>query len=266
MHFRILSCLAAGLAIVCTHTVKQAVSIGLRNGMNAHLDASSTVTSELLFKDPMQDGLAVDGITLDQHDSSAFLQMNEEEFGRIDRRMKPCFQSKDGQACGGRVSEADYPGGLHCPAGLCCSKTATQNRSSGNWCSSSWASCWSFFVYTSRYSYGTCKCKRYASRCPEDSTCVDTSYGPYCKCVDGKEEVDGGCHYPTTTSTTTTSTTTTVTTTTLFEEDTESVECRVDDCSPGFCSIAESRIVCTCAGGYTPRRLSPIREECVLID
>ncbi|XP_026190798.1 uncharacterized protein LOC113146743 [Cyclospora cayetanensis] len=250
MYFRILHSSTVWLALVCTHSIYQAASITQHKITSARLDASSAVASELLFKDPMQDGLAVDGITLDQHDNSAFLQMNEEEFGRIDRRMKPCFQSENGKACGGRVSEADYPGGLHCPAGFCCSRTAMQNWSSGNWCSSSWAFCSSSLIYNPKYSYGTCTCQNYEIRCPTNSACVDTSYGPYCKCLDGKEEVEGACRNLTTTTITSSS---------------EKAECRADDCRPGFCDAERGKVVCTCLGGYISRKISEIREQCVFV-
>ncbi|CDI80657.1 microneme protein MIC3, putative [Eimeria acervulina] len=117
--------------------------------------------------------------------------ISEEEFERISSSMKPCFQSEDRQACGSRVKEEDYPGGLHCPVSSCCSRTVIERGSIGGWCSKSWVYCSSSLIYEAEFSYGTCNCSAFRNRCPAGSDCFDTDFGPYCKCQTGLVETEG---------------------------------------------------------------------------
>lgn len=183
----------------------------------------------------------------------------------IPKTLKPCFQAEKDDPCGGRVSQTEYPGGMHCAPGFCCSKTVIVSGSIGNWCVKPWAYCSSTVVYDKNYSYGTCKCSKYSKNCPSNTTCTDTNLGPYCACNNGYFEVNGLCE-TTTTTTSTTTTTTTATTTTTTTTTKETAECRPDDCRPGFCDSVRGKVLCTCMGGYVARRHTDIRERCVYLD
>lgn len=179
--------------------------------------------------------------------ATSFNDLTEEQFMAIHKRFKPCFQSKKGEACAWRGSEVDYPGGLHCAQGDCCSKTIIVKGSISGWCTPNWVYCSSDIIRYPEYSYGSCKCEKYQQRCPENSSCTDTPYGPYCKCIDGFQAEEGECVQ--------------LDTTTNAEE--APATCGPDDCVPGFCDIIRGKMFCTCLSNYVVKKVGSNREECI---
>lgn len=189
------------------------------------------------------------------------------------KKMKPCHVSSDWNACGTRGLPHEYPGGLHCPADQCCSKTAVKlGYGGGGWCTSSWALCSSKVVYHEEFSYGTCTCKTYGRNCPPNSTCQENEGRPYCKCNDGFVFHKNQCIKGKRGARPTVSPSLDV----PHEEDEEeedlaesepeedlSVGCQAGDCRPGSCEYVDGRVKCTCGPGFKSALLTDTREQCV---
>lgn len=192
----------------------------------------------------------------------------QHEFNRIDDRHKPCFQSVYKQPCADAVASNDtgkYPGGRHCPSNYCCTRRALRGFQA-KVCVTQRSSCSSRYFYYREYSNGSCSCASFGDKCGTNSTCKDTPFGPYCKCLGMAYSVDGKCVFPPTTTTTpkpTTTASTATETTTTTTEDVRPI-CLTQDCRPGFCDVVRGKVICTCLGGYVSKQKTKIREHCVL--
>lgn len=162
------------------------------------------------------------------------------DLASIPEQLRPCYQVGPHGTC-----KWGLPPGLttyyetHCPAGYCCVE------SQGNSCEKT---CEAERDRASPYSFGKCTCANYGGHCPDNSTCIDTPNGPYCKCH-GKYLGFGKCDdglIPQRTSLRT------------------RLKCQTEDCRPGSCDVKGGMIICDCVGGYISKQLDEEREICVL--
>lgn len=137
-----------------------------------------------------------------------------------------CRNANSGGPCENRYDTMPDMKHLYCPANECCSKTKCVKGRCSAFCSSSWALCSSFLVRFEEYSYGNCSCKRFGSKCPPNSHCIDDNrpfMGPYCECIQGYVQDGDSC-----------------------KEDL----CKLTRCNPGSCTLKGLTPHCTCPSGY----------------